>query len=197
MHITARAQTPVNTLMAHDRAADESARRTTRASYMALGWVVLFFAFHVNWYLGGSFASPGGFPGAPHSPLAWIFELFVAGAFPLGAFVCLVIVRGCARGRLTLPAAGLVWFGCVQLRAPRSSLPRAASRRGRSVPGRRWRGCPRGARIGMPRRDLDIAQIASSIAVDRRSSMPPAQRVGRSQANTAGELRRAGVLCGW
>jgi hypothetical protein len=101
--------------MAQDGAADESARRTTRAYYMALGWVMLFFAFHVYWYLGGSFASPGKLPGAPHSLLAWIFEVFVAGAFPLGAFVCLVIARGWARGRLALPAAALVWFGCVLL----------------------------------------------------------------------------------
>jgi hypothetical protein len=100
---------------APDRAAGENARRTTRAAYTALGWVVLFFAFHVYWYLGGSFASPGKLPGGPHTLLAWIFEVFVAGAFPLGACVCLATARGWARGRLALPAAALVWAGCVLL----------------------------------------------------------------------------------
>jgi hypothetical protein len=108
------------TLMAQDRAADESARRTTHASYMALGWVVLFFAFHVPWYLGGSFASPG----APHSLVAWIFEVLVAGAFPLGAFVCLVIARGWTRGQLPLPPApssGSAACCCSCAAAPESS----------------------------------------------------------------------------
>ena len=105
----------MTTRTAPDRTAGESARRTTRAAYTALGWVVAFFACHVYWYLGGSFASPGKLPGGPHTLLAWIFEVFVAGAFPLGAFVCLAIARGWARGRLALPAAALVWAGCVLL----------------------------------------------------------------------------------
>ena len=92
-------QPAMTTRTAPDRAAGESARRTTRAAYTALGWVVLFFAFHVYWYLGGSFASPGKLPGGPHTLLAWIFEVFVTGAFPLGAFVCLAIARGWARDR--------------------------------------------------------------------------------------------------
>ena len=100
---------------APDRAAGDRARRATRAAYTALGWVVLFFAFHVYWYLGGSFASPGTLPGRPHSLAAWIFGIVVDVAFPLGAFVCLAIARGWARGRLALPAAALVWFGCVLL----------------------------------------------------------------------------------
>jgi hypothetical protein len=77
-----------------DRAAGETARRTTRAAYTALGWVVLFFAFHVYWYLGGSFASPGKLPGAPRSLAAWAVEVFVVVAFPLGALVCLAVARG-------------------------------------------------------------------------------------------------------
>lgn len=103
----------MDTLTAPDRAARDSARRTARASYTALGWVVLFFACHVYWYLGGSFASPGKLPGRPHSALLWISTVLVDGAFPLGAFVCLAIARGWARGRLVLAAAAIVWFGCV------------------------------------------------------------------------------------
>ena len=91
-------QPAMTTRTAQDRAAGESTRRTTRAAYTALGWVVLFFAFHVYCYLGGSFASPGKLPGGPHTLLAWIFEIFVAGAFPLGACVCLATARGWAGG---------------------------------------------------------------------------------------------------
>jgi hypothetical protein len=96
-------------------AAPGGGRRTTCVAYTALGWVVLFFAFHVYWYLGGSFGSPGKLPGGPHSLVAWIVDVLVAVAFPLGAFVCLAIARGWARGRLALAAAALVWSGCVLL----------------------------------------------------------------------------------
>ncbi len=70
------------------------ARRTTRAAHTALCWVVLFFAFHVYWYLGGSFASPGELPGASHPIIAWVVGVVVDAALPLGAFVCLAIGRG-------------------------------------------------------------------------------------------------------
>jgi hypothetical protein len=98
-----------------DRMTHESAWRTTSAAYTALGWVMLFFAFHVYWYLGGSFASPGKLPGRPHSLIAWTVGVLIDVAFPLGALVCLAIARGWARGRLGLGAAALVWFGCVLL----------------------------------------------------------------------------------
>ena len=42
-------------------------------------------------------------------------QLTVDVAFPLGAFVCLAIARGWARGRLAPAAAALVWFGCALL----------------------------------------------------------------------------------
>jgi hypothetical protein len=54
-------------------------------------------------------------PGGPHALLAWAIEVFVAGAFPFGAFVCLAIARGWARGRLALAAAALIRAGCVLL----------------------------------------------------------------------------------
>ena len=38
------------------------ARRPVRAAYAALAWVVVFFAFHVYWYLGGSFGLNGELP---------------------------------------------------------------------------------------------------------------------------------------
>ena len=107
---------PVSTLTAPDRPACESARRTTRVAYTALGWVVLFFAFHVYWYLGGSFASPGKMPGlVPHSLAHWIFAVVEGPAWPLGAFVCLAIARGWAHGRLAKPVAILVRLGAVIL----------------------------------------------------------------------------------
>jgi hypothetical protein len=98
-----------------DGSASETARRTTCAAYTALGWVVLFLAFHVYWYLGGSFASPGELPSlVPHRLLAWILEPFDSG-WLLGPFVCLSIARGWARGRLATAAAALVWIACVLL----------------------------------------------------------------------------------
>lgn len=95
-----------------DAATDKHARRTTVIAYTALGWVVLFFAVHVYWYLGGSLASPGKLPDAPHSPAAWMFNAIVTVAFPLGALVCLAIARGGARGRLAPAIKALVWIGC-------------------------------------------------------------------------------------
>ena len=89
--------------MAQERAADERARRTTRASYTAPGWVVLFFALHVYWYLGGAFGSPGSLPGGPHSLVDWIFDLLVAVTFPLGA--CLAIAYAAARGMQVMLSA--------------------------------------------------------------------------------------------
>jgi hypothetical protein len=109
-------------------AADRRARRTTSAAYTALGWVVLFFAFHVYWYLGGSLASPGELPPLmPHSTaadssaharvllVAWIVEVPVDSAWPIGALVCLAIARGWARGRLARAAQTLLWVACVVL----------------------------------------------------------------------------------
>jgi hypothetical protein len=94
---------------------DQRAQHPTWAAYLGLGWVVLFFAFHVYWYLGGSFASPGDLPDAPHAMIAWIFSTIVSVAFPLGALVCLAIARGWARGRLAPAVKALVWVGCVVL----------------------------------------------------------------------------------
>ncbi|HMG62999.1 MAG TPA: DUF3995 domain-containing protein [Streptosporangiaceae bacterium] len=112
-----------------DGAADKRARRTTCAAYTALGWVVLFFAFHIYWYLGGSLASPGELPplmpgthsaaaGSAHARVqlvAWIVEVLVDSAWPIGALVCLAIARGWARGRLARATKALAWIGCVVL----------------------------------------------------------------------------------
>lgn len=102
---------------------------TTWTAYVALAWVVLFFAFHVYWYLGGSLASPGELP--PLVPgrhaaadgsaqarvqvVAWIVEIPVDSAWPIGALVCLAIARGWATGRLARTVTVLVWVGCVVL----------------------------------------------------------------------------------
>ncbi len=104
-------------------------QHATRAAYTALGWVVLFFAFHVYWYLGGSLASPGELPplvpgthsasaGSAHAQVqlvAWIVEVPVDSAWPIGALVCLAIARGWARVRLARTAQILLWVGCVVL----------------------------------------------------------------------------------
>lgn len=102
----------VNTMVRREQ---QTARGRVLAGYLALGWVVLFFGFHVYWYLGGAFASPGKFPGEPKSLAVWTFQVFVDVAFPLGAFVCLAIARGWARGRLAKPVAILAWLGCAIL----------------------------------------------------------------------------------
>jgi hypothetical protein len=89
--------------------------------------VVLFFAFHIYWYLGGSFASPGTLPpmsprtnhlesaAGMHAFVAWTINTIVDAAWPLGALVCLVVARGWSRGRLVPAVQGLVWVGCVLL----------------------------------------------------------------------------------
>lgn len=86
-----------------------------RAAHVALGWVVVFLGFHIYWYLGGSFGSPGRLPGWPRSLVGWTFTVLVAGAFPLGILVCLAIARGWARGRLAQPIGTLAWLGCILL----------------------------------------------------------------------------------
>lgn len=102
-------------------------KRSTSAGYTALGWVVVFFAFHVYWYCGGSFASPGKLPSLSpepnrlensagmHQVVAWLINGTVEAAWPVGALVCLIIARGWARGRLASVTRALAWVGCVLL----------------------------------------------------------------------------------
>jgi hypothetical protein len=93
----------------------ESARLPVRVAYAALAWVVVFFAFHIYWYLGGSFASPGELPSLiPNHLVAWIL-LPLNVAWPLGAWVCLAIARGWPRGRMRPAASIVVWLGCTVL----------------------------------------------------------------------------------
>jgi hypothetical protein len=98
-----------------DGVRDGTARRTVSVAYTALGWVAVFFAFHVYWYLGGSFASPGKLPPAPHAMIARTLGVVVSVAFPLGALVCLSIARGWARGRLAAVTTALVRVGWMVL----------------------------------------------------------------------------------
>lgn len=87
-----------------------------RTAYAALAWVVAFFAFHIYWYLGGSFASPGKLPDLiPHSLVGWISSVLVDAAWPLGAWVCLAIARGWPQGRMRRAALIVVWLGCAVL----------------------------------------------------------------------------------
>jgi len=89
--------------------------RTASVAYTALGWVVVFFAFHVYWYRGGSVASPGKLPHAPHALIAQTLGVVVTVAFPFGALVCLSIARGWARGRAASIITALVRIGWVLL----------------------------------------------------------------------------------
>jgi hypothetical protein len=97
-------------------AVKERARPPVRVAYAALAWVVVFFAFHIYWYLGGSFASPGKLPDLiHHSLVGWILEVLVDAAWPLGAWVCLAIARGWPQGRMRRAASLVVWLGCAVL----------------------------------------------------------------------------------
>jgi hypothetical protein len=112
-----------------DTGVHQPGRRTRYVAYVALGWVVLFFSFHVYWYLGGSLASPGELPplapgshsaepGSAHARVqlvAWIVEVPVDSAWPIGVLVCLAIARGWALGRLARVTKALVRVGCVVL----------------------------------------------------------------------------------
>jgi hypothetical protein len=91
-------------------------RLPVRVAYAALAWVVVFFAFHIYWYLGGSFATPGELPDLiHHSLVGWILEVLVDAAWPLGAWVCLAIARGWPQARMRRAAWIVVWVGCVVL----------------------------------------------------------------------------------
>jgi hypothetical protein len=85
------------------------------AAQVALGWVVVFLGFHIYWYLGGSFGSPGRLPGWPHSLSGWTFTVLVDGAFALGLLVPWVICRGRALGRLAQPVGALACLGGMLL----------------------------------------------------------------------------------
>lgn len=87
-----------------------------RTAYAALAWVIVFFAFHVYWYLGGSFGLNGELPPlAPDSVAGWIGEVLTGAAWPLGVWVCLAIARGWPRGRMRRAAAIIVWLACTVL----------------------------------------------------------------------------------
>ena len=96
-------------------ATKDSTRLPVRVAYAALAWVVVFFAFHIYWYAGGSFASPGKLPASSHPLMATIFGGFEAPAWPIGAYVCLAIARGWPRGRMRRAALIVVWLGCAVL----------------------------------------------------------------------------------
>jgi hypothetical protein len=87
--------------------------RCIRAAQVALGWAVVFVAFHVYWDLGGSFVSPGNLSGgiSEHPVLRGIVDVLYGSMFVLGFLVPLAISRGWARGRLAQPVAILAWSG--------------------------------------------------------------------------------------
>jgi hypothetical protein len=99
------------------RAVKDSARLPVRVAYAALAWVVVFFAFHVYWYAGGSFGLNGELRRdlVPDSVVGGIVEVLGLVAFPLGAWVSLAIARGWPRGKTRRAAAIVVWLGCALL----------------------------------------------------------------------------------
>ncbi len=88
-----------------------------RTAYAALAWVVVFFAFHVYWYLGGSFGvgGEGYVGGAKLKVVGWIVEVLAVTAVPLGVWACLAIARGWQHGKMRRTAAIIVWLGCAVL----------------------------------------------------------------------------------
>jgi hypothetical protein len=97
-------------------AVKNSARLPVRVAYAALAWVVVFFAFHVYWFLGGSLGLSGELPSlVPDSVAGAIYEVLEAAVWPLGAWVCLAIARGWPRGRMRGAALIVVWLGCAVL----------------------------------------------------------------------------------
>ena len=88
-----------------------------RTAYTALAWVVMFAAFHVYWFLGGSFGVGGeGYTGgAKLKIVGWIVEVLAVAAVPLGVWVSLAIARGWPQGKTRRAAALIVWLACTML----------------------------------------------------------------------------------
>jgi hypothetical protein len=88
-----------------------------RAAYAALAWVVVFFAFHVYWYAGGSFGLNGELRRdlVPDSVAGGIVEVLGLVAFALGAWVSLAIARRWPRGKMQRAAVIVVWLACTVL----------------------------------------------------------------------------------
>jgi hypothetical protein len=95
----------------------DKARLPVRVAYTALAWVIVFFAFHVYWNLGGSFGvgGEGYVGGAKLKVVGWIVEVLGLVAFPLGAWVSLAIARGWPRGKMQRAATIVVWLACALL----------------------------------------------------------------------------------
>jgi hypothetical protein len=99
----------------HPRSQSERAP-AARAAYAALAWVVVFAAFHVYWYLGGSFGLGGELPSlVPDSVAGWIGEVLEVVPWLLGPWVCLAIALGWLSGRMRRAALIVVWLGCTVL----------------------------------------------------------------------------------
>jgi hypothetical protein len=87
-----------------------------RTAYAALAWVVVFAAFHVYWFLGGSFGLGGKLPSlVPDSVAGGIGEVLELVPWLLGPWVCLAIARGWPSGRMRRAALIVVWLGCAVL----------------------------------------------------------------------------------
>ena len=98
-------------------AVKDSARPPVRVAYAALAWVVVFFAFHVYWNLGGSVGVGGeGYTGgAKLKVVGWIVEVLAVAAVPLGVSVSLAIARGWPQGKTQRAVMIIVWLACTVL----------------------------------------------------------------------------------
>jgi hypothetical protein len=94
-----------------------TARLPVRVAYAGLAWVVVFFAFHVYWNLGGSFGvgGEGYVGGAKLKVVGWIVEVLAVAAVPLGVWVSLAIARGWPHGKTQRAAVIIVWLACTVL----------------------------------------------------------------------------------
>lgn len=111
--MSVRLLSPISTLPERDL---RSGRRGTGIAWVASSWVLVFLAFHLYWYLGGSFASPGKLPNLiPRSAIGWIPTVIVDGAWAVGLLVCWAVVRDWRGTRLTRGIAVLLQVGAAVL----------------------------------------------------------------------------------
>lgn len=98
-----------------ERAVRSGPRRTCIA-WVASSWLVVFLVFHLYWYLGGSFASPGKLPDLiPRSAIGWIPTVIVDGGWAVGLLICWAVVRDWRGRRLTRGIAVLLLVGAAVL----------------------------------------------------------------------------------
>ncbi|MPZ50582.1 MAG: DUF3995 domain-containing protein [Dehalococcoidia bacterium] len=93
-------------------------RQGAWAGYVAFAWVVVFFAFHIYWYLGGQFGfgdQTDPLPDWSWSAPALVSSFVTTLAFPLGGLAALAAVQPWGRGIPRSPLLAVLWLGCFVL----------------------------------------------------------------------------------